>query len=105
MQNITPADAATLLANQENVQLLDVREDWEYALVKVDNALHIPLNEIPNRLHELDKTRPVVALCHHGMRSAHACHFLAAQGFVELINIEGGIDAWAAVVDPALARY
>jgi len=100
--------AAQLAAGTAPV-LLDVREAWEVALaaIHVDGAtaLHIPMGEVPRRLAEIDRTRPVVCICHHGMRSAQVVAFLAHQGAGPVYNLAGGVDAWSARVDPAVARY
>ena len=89
--------------------LLDVREPWEIALaaIRVEGwtTLHIPMNEIPARLAELDPHRPVVCICHHGVRSAQVVAFLERQGFDAAYNLGGGIDAWSQQVDPNVARY
>ncbi len=89
--------------------LLDVREPWEFALAAIHiegwTTLHIPMNEIPARLAELDPLRPVVCICHHGMRSAQVVAFLERLGFEAAYNLGGGIDAWSAQVDPNVARY
>lgn len=86
-------------------QLLDVREPWEYELVRLPDALLIPLAELPSRLRELDADRPVIVYCHHGIRSWHAACFLVRNGFSQVINLAGGIDAWSREMDPALPRY
>lgn len=89
--------------------LLDVREPWEIALasIRVPEAptLCIPMQQIPARLGELDPARPIVCVCHHGMRSAQVAAFLLRHGFDDVINLAGGIDAWSAQVDPAVPRY
>ncbi len=89
--------------------LLDVREPWEFALASIAldglETLHVPMNEIPGRLAALDPARPVVCVCHHGVRSAHVVAFLERQGFEAASNLAGGIDAWSAEVDPAVPRY
>lgn len=89
--------------------LLDVREPWEVALASVRLAgletLHLPMNDIPDRLDALDPSRTVVCLCHHGVRSAHVAAFLERHGFADVANLAGGIDAWSADVDPAVPRY
>lgn len=86
--------------------LLDVREDWEVAIARLDGSLHIPMHEIPGRLHELlDAHRPIVCYCHHGMRSMQVAMFLEHRGAREVHNLVGGIDAWAQRVDPDCARY
>jgi rhodanese-related sulfurtransferase len=89
--------------------LLDVREPWERALASVSSAhassVAIPMREIPARLAELDATQPILALCHHGMRSLQVVAFLLQQGYPHVYNIEGGIDAWSHEVDPTVPRY
>ena len=89
--------------------LLDVREPWELetASVKADGfeLLTIPMRAVPLRLAEIDRSRPVACLCHHGGRSMQVAAFLAHQGYTDLANIAGGIDAWSREVDPTVPRY
>jgi rhodanese-related sulfurtransferase len=98
----------TRLAPQRPV-LLDVREDWEVRIapMRIEQAdvMHIPMGHLVSRLPELDPDRPVRCLCHHGMRSLQVAHFLERQGFADVANVAGGIDAWAAMVDPGVPRY
>jgi rhodanese-related sulfurtransferase len=85
--------------------LLDVREEWEYQLARIEGSVHIPMNLIPLRMSELPDDTTIVAICHHGMRSAQVALFLQNAGFDDVINLKGGIDAWSAQVDPQVARY
>jgi rhodanese-related sulfurtransferase len=85
--------------------LLDVREGWEFAHCHIGDSLHIPMAAIPGRIAELDPERETVLICHHGMRSQRVAGYLEQRGFTRLVNLQGGIDAWAAVVDPAMPRY
>ncbi|MGH6717971.1 MAG: rhodanese-like domain-containing protein [Alphaproteobacteria bacterium] len=85
--------------------VVDVREAWEVEICAFDNARHIPLAELAGRLGEMPSAGPIVVLCHRGQRSARAVDFLRARGFPEAVNLRGGIDAWAARIDPAMARY
>jgi adenylyltransferase/sulfurtransferase len=85
--------------------LLDVREDWEWDLVHLDGAVHVPLGELPARLRQLDARAPLVTICHHGARSARAQELLRGAGFAQVRNLAGGIDAWAAEVEPGMTRY
>ena len=91
------------------VVLLDVREPWEVALapLSVDGArtMSMPMGDVPARCSELDPQQPVVCFCHHGMRSAQVVAFLMHQGHRAVYNLEGGTDAWARQVDPAMPRY
>ena len=87
------------------VVLLDVREDQELAIASVEGAVHIPMNDVPSRVAELDATAEIVVMCHHGMRSNQVAHFLDAQGFENVTNLTGGIDAWSLLIDPSIPRY
>lgn len=88
--------------------VLDVREPWEVqtASVKPDGfeLIALPMREIPGRLGELSADQPVACLCHHGMRSEQVARYLVQNGFTEVVNIQGGIDAWSAL-DPSVPRY
>ncbi len=84
--------------------LLDVREPSELAFARVEGALHVPMREVPRRLAEIPRERPVLVLCHHGGRSQVVADWLLAKGYVAQ-NVAGGIDAWADEVDPSLSHY
>jgi rhodanese-related sulfurtransferase len=107
MRNLTPAELAAWLADgvRERPVLLDVREPWEFQTCHIPGARHVPMNELPRRLGELDPAADVVAICHHGTRSLHVAHFLARQGFQRVYNLAGGVDAWARSVEPAMPVY
>jgi rhodanese-related sulfurtransferase len=89
--------------------VLDVREPHELAVARVQEdgveVLAIPMGSIPARLAELDATRPIACLCHHGARSMQVAMFLQSRGFAQIANIAGGIDAWSLERDPGIARY
>ena len=85
--------------------LIDVREDWEVAKAALEGAIHIPLQELPERMSKLDPARPYVVMCRSGGRSAKATDFLRRQGFADVTNLAGGIDAWARRIDPTVPRY
>jgi rhodanese-related sulfurtransferase len=89
----------------EHFVLLDVREADEVAIVQISGSTWIPMREMPQRIGELDPAVPVAVICHHGGRSEHVAAFLAARGFARAVNVEGGIDAYAAKIEPTLARY
>ena len=104
-KEISAPDAAKLRETNPEVTFLDVREDSELAICRIEGALHIPMGEIPERADSLPKDRPLIVLCHHGMRSANVQQYLEAKGFKNLMNLSGGIHAWSLEVDPAVARY
>ena len=85
--------------------LLDVREDWEAAIAELPGSVRIPFGQLGARVGELDPAAPVVVYCHLGVRSAHALAFLEQSGFAQAAHLAGGIEAWAASVDPGMRRY
>jgi rhodanese-related sulfurtransferase len=104
MQELTPAEVVALQARQA-LLLLDVRQPEELALAAVTGARHIPMNEIPARLGELEPDAPLAVLCHHGSRSLMVARFLERNGFTQVFNVSGGIDAWSRTADPAIPLY
>ena len=95
--------AARLL--REGALLLDVREPSEVATCQVAGSRPIPMRQIPEYAAELPHDRQILVLCHHGGRSMRVTQFLRANGFANVTNVSGGIDAWAMAIDPSLARY
>lgn len=88
--------------------LLDVREPWEFGLARIEGSHNLPMAAIPDAVGtgELDSPeREIVVICHHGIRSRQAAYFLESVGFRHIVNLNGGVDAWAAQVDPAMASY
>ena len=96
---------ASVLQKDNDAILLDVREDSELAICKIEGALHIPLSKIPDRYASIPKERTVIVFCHHGMRSLKVQDFLATKGFDNVINMQGGIHAWSTNVDPQVPHY
>lgn len=110
IDQVRPNDLSAWIQAQPGAAVvLDVREPWELqtASVKADGftLVAIPMGEIPARLAELDAATPVACLCHHGARSQRVAQFLAGNGFTQVANIAGGIDAWSAERDPSVPRY
>jgi rhodanese-related sulfurtransferase len=85
--------------------VLDVREPWEHDVCSIAGSQLIPMQEIPVRVAELPRERDIVVFCHHGMRSLQVAAFLARAGFDKVLNLAGGIAAWAEQVEPSMARY
>lgn len=96
---------ARLRDTEPGLQVLDVREDWELALCRLNGSIHIPMAEVPDRLGELDPSRPLAVMCHHGGRSLRVTAWLRGHGFPLASNVAGGIHRWAEEVDPSLAVY
>jgi len=93
------------MAQGLGLQLLDVRERHEHEIVRFPGSRLIPLRELPSRLGELDPRADLVAYCHHGTRSLRAVDVLRKAGYPRVRSLAGGIDAWAAEVDPTMPRY
>ena len=107
---ITVEELASRLAEgRENLQLVDVREPQEVQLARIEGFEVFPLSqheEWSGQIHsKLDAEKETLVLCHHGMRSAQMCQWLMQQGFSNVKNIVGGIDAYSAIVDPRVPRY
>lgn len=107
---VRPSDFdAWLQAHPDRPLVLDVREPWEVQVASVKpqdfDLVAIPMNQIPGRLGELPPDRPIACLCHHGTRSQRVAQFLEQQGYTDVANIAGGIDAWTHERDPAVPRY
>lgn len=102
---IDPPALKAMLDSDNPPAILDVREPWEIEIAAIDGALSVPLNTVPQRLAEIPRDKPLAVICHHGGRSAHATAWLRHQGYDHAMNVAGGIDAWARLVDPSVPRY
>ena len=99
---ITPKDLKSRLDKGDKLVLVDVREPWEYAIAKLEGSILVPLATLQQSLGKLDRNAEIIAVCHHGMRSADATGFLLQQGFGNVKNLIGGMDAWSTQVDPSV---
>ena len=86
------------------IKLIDVREDYEVDICQIQGSINIPMNSIPERIHQLDIEHKYAVICHSGVRSHHVCDYLNRQGF-SAKNVVGGIDMWATVCDESMKRY
>lgn len=103
---ITPAEAAALLASPNPPILIDVREQWEFNAAHIENSLLMPMGDVPSRAHqELDEDESILVLCHHGARSLNVTMWLRQQGFAQAQSIAGGIESWSRQIDPTIPRY
>ena len=85
--------------------ILDIREAGEVGVCAIEGSLHVPMGQIPYSLDTIPRDRDLIVLCHHGVRSWHAMNWLRGNGYDRAISLRGGIDAWAKVIDPAMATY
>jgi rhodanese-related sulfurtransferase len=101
--------AQRLAEGGDGVQLIDVREPRELELASLPGFVNLPLSEFAEwsgTIHSrFEADRETLVLCHHGMRSAQMCGWLAQQGFTQLKNVTGGIDAYSLMVDRSVPRY
>ena len=102
---ISPCELKKRLGDDDPPLMLDVREDWELVIAALDGVMHIPMNQVPDRLSELGTDREIAVICHHGGRSHQVTAFLKQSGFSRVINLTGGIDAWSRDVDSTIPEY
>ena len=102
--NITSQELQNLIARKTHFILLDVRTHQETEITSI-GGVHIPLNELPNRINELDPESHIVIYCHHGVRSLTAVGILQSCGFNKVQHLNGGIDAWSDSIDPRIRKY
>jgi rhodanese-related sulfurtransferase len=105
VKNILPIELKAWIDQQTPLCLLDVRSEAEVEICCIGGSLCIPLNQIANSAHLIPKNQPIVAICHHGMRSQVAAGMLIRLGFHDVYNLTAGIDAWARQVDSSMATY
>ncbi|CAD7840760.1 MAG: hypothetical protein [Olavius algarvensis Gamma 3 endosymbiont] len=104
MRRMSAAQLAAYLETASPL-LLDVREPWEFDICQIDGSINLPMAQIPQNMMRLQEAQEIVVICHHGIRSQHVIQFLQQQSAGELINLDGGVDAWAREVDPAMPVY
>ena len=104
-ESILPVELAERLKNGEAINLIDVREQYEYEIARIDEAKLLPLTQFNDWIGELKPEHEVIVMCHHGIRSANLCMFLLRNGFEKVFNLEGGIDLWSKEVDSSVPRY
>lgn len=104
MKEVTVQELKSMIENNEDFQLIDVREPFEYEVSNL-NGLNIPLSGILIEADKVAKDKPVIIQCRSGKRSAQAVMLLEQQGYTNLANLQGGILAWKAEIDPELDVY
>lgn len=102
---ISPADLKERKEKGDALLLLDVREPVEFEFARIPDSVLIPLAQLPSRLGELDPEAEIITICHHGVRSLTALNILIRNGFANVKNLTGGIDAYSRVADPGIPRY
>jgi len=100
---ITVQELKDKMDENPNLQVLDVREPFEVQVGSIPGTIKIPMNAVPARMDELDKSTEIIVHCKSGMRSARICEFLAHNQFSNIINVKGGIKAWSIEIDSTIA--
>ena len=105
MQTIPVKELKKRIDAGEKPVLLDVREPWEFSICKIEGSINISMSNTEKLINELNTDDEIIAICHHGMRSLQVCNFLEENGFKRMLNLDGGIDSWAKIIDKDMAQY
>ena len=105
MKTISAKELKIKLEAGEKPVLLDVREAWEFETCHIEGSINISMSNVQKMLDELDTADETIVICHHGMRSFQVASYLEANGYVNISNLEGGVDAWAVSVDKDMPQY
>ncbi|GAC41625.1 rhodanese-like domain-containing protein [Paenibacillus popilliae] len=95
IKTIEAAELRSRLQRGEALNIIDVREDEEVALGMIPGSKHIPMNQIPERLQEIEPTEEAIFICRSGYRSELVCEYLQRLGRVNAVNLEGGMLSWS----------
>ncbi len=106
MRRFTAKDLSEYIQTCDSIPfLLDVREPWEYEKCRLAGSELVPMHQIPMAIDKLNPDKETVVICHHGIRSRQVALYLEQQGFKNVINLEGGVEAWAQDIDPTMNQY
>jgi adenylyltransferase/sulfurtransferase len=105
VRQMMPAALHELLSTGANVDVIDVREPWEWGVARIEGARLIPLGTFEDLVGTLDPERDLVLYCHHGVRSQSAADRLVNAGYTRVFNLSGGIERWRLEVDPSMRGY
>jgi rhodanese-related sulfurtransferase len=106
MRELTPDECKAYLEQADTrPMLLDVREPWEYQIVHLEGSQLVPMRKVPEMVAAMDPHQEIIVICHHGIRSRQVALFLEHQGFSNVVNLSGGLDAWARHTDTSLPTY
>ena len=102
MKDISVKQLKTRLDAGEDITIIDIREDWEVGQGMLAQAIHIPMNDVPDAIDQIPQDKPVVIMCRTGNRSQQVIQWLEIEeDYENLLNLAGGIDSWANEIDPA----
>ena len=104
-RDLDPIEVKQLLDRKNGTRLIDVREEWENKIARIENSELMPVSSFLSYIDKLKENDELIVYCHKGIRRINVCMFLAGKGFNNLINLKGGIDAWSNEIDRSLPRY
>lgn len=104
-KSISAKELNELLNSAEKIQIIDIREHFEWDICHIEGALNIPMNLIIESIDKISKDITTVIICHHGTRSMKVINYLESIGYKNLINLDGGIHAWSTDVDKTMPTY
>lgn len=104
MQRLAATELHNYLQKAEPL-LIDVREPWEFEICQLPGSTNIPMGQIPQHLETFHRAQECVIICHHGVRSMNVIQYLLRQNIDHMINLDGGVDAWAREVDADMPLY
>ena len=104
-KSISAKELNELLNSAEKIQIIDIREHFEWDICHIEGALNIPMNLIIESIDKISKDVTTVIICHHGTRSMKVINYLESIGYKNLINLDGGIHAWSTDVDKTMSTY
>tara|TARA_B110000259_G_C13821246_1_gene324797 strand:+ start:255 stop:572 length:318 start_codon:yes stop_codon:yes gene_type:complete len=105
MIEMTAPETKQYISDNQSVILIDVRESWECNTAFIKGSIHIPISEIQNKMHDYNEEQTIIFVCHHGVRSRMVGVYFEQNGYINIINLRGGIDSWAKTVDNEMATY
>ncbi len=105
VKNLSASEVKTIMSSKNNIRLIDVREEWEFNIAKIENAELMPLSIFMSFINNLNKDDSLIVYCHHGVRSLNVCNYLVQNDFRDVSNLDGGIDAWSKEVDGSIPQY
>jgi rhodanese-related sulfurtransferase len=106
MQNIDPGQLKMRLDDPcSRPLLIDIREPWEFDICRIEGSENVPMAQLAARMAGLERDRDTVIICHHGLRSRQVAEYLSSLGHGGVLNLEGGLDAWARTIDPDMPQY
>ncbi|MGD1006991.1 MAG: rhodanese-like domain-containing protein [Ignavibacteriaceae bacterium] len=105
VKNISPPELKEMLLKEEDIKLIDVREQWEHNIARINGSELAPVRTFSEYYKKLDVNEKIVVFCHHGSRSYKVCQFMIQNGFKNIYNLEGGINAWSLEIDNSISQY